>query len=214
MDEIITKLSELIDNRLEGFFNHASASLGVDKNRLITLWKETVIVTNDKPVKSKKSHYQLFFSSKRLELKNKDNSLNFGQLSKQISQLWNSMSKQEQNDWVNTNHKIPEEEVEKKIESKLSDLRSTKGLKKTGTKTELINTLTNSKLAVVKASTTDVPVHISENVGERRSLIEETKAEDSQEEDEFIFDDDDVDNDDDEVSSENNDFDDDGDDES
>lgn len=200
MDEIITKLTLLIDTRLDNFFQHAASSLKVDKNILIGLWKETAISTDDKPQKSKKSHYQLFFSTKRLELKRQNSSLNFGELSKQISQMWNSMNKQEQNEWVQANHGLVEVNKTNDLKNmKLEELRSmctSKGLKTVGSKAELIRILSNptetavvdkKKITVTKPST-DLSIHISDSVGEKRSQIEDGKAEDSQEEEEFVFD--------------------------
>jgi hypothetical protein len=224
MDEIISKLTVLIDTRLDNFFQHAASSLKVDKNILIGLWKETVISTEDKPQKSKKSHYQLFFSTKRLELKRQNPSLNFGELSKQISQMWNSMNKQEQNEWVQVNHGVVEVNKTNDLKNmKLEELRSmcsSKGLKTTGGKAELIRILSNptetvvmdkKKITITKPST-DLSVHISDSVGEKRSQIEDGKAEDSQEE-EFVFDEEEDELSDDFGDDDEDDDDDDGDDE-
>jgi hypothetical protein len=227
MDDIITKLTVLLETRLDNFFQHASSSLKVDKNILIDLWKETALSNDDKPQKSKKSHYQLFFSAKRLELKRKDPSLNFGELSKQISKMWNSMNKQEQTEWVQTNHGVVE--VVNKTNDNLKNIKidqlrtmcASKGFKTTGNKAELIKLLSNPTEAVVEKKnkltvtkplpSNDLSVHISDSIGEKRSQIEEGKVEDSQEEEEFVFDEEDEEEE--EVSSDDDFDDNDGDDE-
>lgn len=194
MDDILLHMKSILDERLKRFMEHTSHKLGVDTKDLMECWNESATQK-----KAKKSHYQIFFSVKRLELKKEDPTLNFGDLSKQISKVWNSMSKEEQNDWVHQ-HSKPKSDYALLKMSELKSLCEERGLKKTGNKTELINILTGkeTKSAIVKTQTKvsenvfEEGIHISEHGGEQRVTIEE--ADDSQEEDEFVFEEEEDDN--------------------
>lgn len=201
MDDLVTKISHDVEERLEKFFVLASNKLQIDKEQLSLLWKESSSQKVDKS-KSKKSPYQLFFSKKRLELKEQDSTLNFGELSKQISKLWNSMTKEQQMEWVESQG-IEDCSLDTLKMTEIRNLCEKKGIKKHGNRADLLKALKSNKastavtaqkankIVMPNASTVDDhPVHISENVGERRTAIENTEIpDDSQDEDDFEFED-------------------------
>lgn len=212
MNEILDKFREVLDNKLNVFFEKVSKKFSIDKDKLVAVWNDQMSQPDEKlPGKAKKSFYQMFFSIKRIELKEKDPTLNFGELSKKISKLWNSMSKQEQNEWIQKNNMAIVEETNYK-NMKISDLRSLcseKGVSAKGSKVELIQSLSSKKKVPPPE---DESLHISDGVLHQKRASIEIPVDNDQEEDEFIFEDDeDEDNDDDSlvegVEDEDEDFD-------
>lgn len=189
MNDILSKFRDVLDIKMNVFFEKASKQFSIDKEKLIAVWNDQMLQPDEKlPVlKSKKSFYQIFFSSKRIELKEKDPSLNFGELSKKISKLWNSMSKQEQNEWIKQNHTAVDADTNYK-NIKVSDLRSLcveKGVSSKGNRMDLIQSLANKK----KMPQEDESLHISEGVLHQKRASIEIPIENDQEEEDFIFDD-------------------------
>jgi len=208
MDDLSVKLKDVIQDHLSSFFVRASKIFNIDKSKLEAVYYET----DKKKGVAKKSSYQLFFSKKRLELKKEDDSIGFGDLSKKISAIWNNMTKEQQQVWVQENYPVdPDQEqigLEIKKEDyenmKVSELRvlcEQKGLRKNGNKTELIKNLTSSSKTFTKNEppsvlgkgkilpvVVDDSVHITENIGSKRTSIEEEIIPDNHEEDDFIFD--------------------------
>lgn len=206
MNDILTKFRDVLEIKMNTFFEKASKHFSIDKEKLIAVWNEQLLPDEKAHSgKAKKSFYQIFFSIKRIELKEKDPALNFGELSKQISKLWNSMSKQEQNEWVRQNHLIIDENsLETSYKNmKMSDLRSLcseKGVSNKGNKIELIQALSSKKkISAAHEEDDSVHVHISDAVNHQKRASIEIPTDNDQEEDEFIFEDDEEDDEEDSI---------------
>jgi hypothetical protein len=158
-----------------------------------------------KKTPQKKSTYQNFFVQKRLELKQKNPELDFGQLSTQISKMWSALSKEEQNAYalpacVQKEKKSVELDATVLKEKKMSELRQLceeRGLKRTGNKSELIRTLLEKQetvpQTVPKVNFTRDIEHDSLEVDMlntiiKRADIEEGEANLESEEEDFDFD--------------------------
>ena len=192
MNDIIVKFKEILNTKMDLFFEKASKKLCVNKNVLISIWNETILPTEEKNsnIKSKKSFYQIFFSIKRIELKKNNPSLNFGELSKQISKLWNQMNKEEQNEWIKNNVQgedvsFPDKSYKNMKITELKNLCIQKGLNIKGNKNDLIMLLTN------ETHPPDDSLHLTENVNDEKRIQIELK--DDHDEEDFIFDDDEED---------------------
>lgn len=191
MNDLLVKFRDILDMKMNKFFDQAAKQFSIDKEKLILLWNEQTVNEEKGGLgRTKKSFYQIFFSIKRIELKEKDPGLNFGELSKQISKLWNSMSKQEQNEWIKKNHLIVDESENCYKNMKISDLRSLcheKGVNSKGNKIELIQALTSKKKIAVQE---DDSIHISDSANNQKRTEIEIQNNDDQDEEDFIFEDD------------------------
>lgn len=163
-----------------------------------------------KKTQQKKSTYQNFFVQKRLELKEKNPELDFGQLSTQISKMWSSLSKDEQNAYA-LSSSVPKEKNSVELnatmlkEKKMSELRQLceeRGLKRTGNKSELIRTLLEKQETVPDTlPKINVPFHHDPendslevdmlNAIIKRADIEEGEANLESDEEDFDFEEDD-----------------------
>lgn len=194
MEDITLRIGQMLEDRLKQFVDYTSDKTGIDRKVLADWWVQSSLSSGEEKTgtaKGKKSHYQIFFSAKRLQLKEEHPSISFGELSKQISKLWNSMTKQEQAEWVHKQSNPKSDYAAMKM-SELKTLCEQRGLKKTGNKTELVNILTgNVEEKKTKLSDTFEDIHICENSGERRVTIEE--ADEIPEEEEFVFEEEDED---------------------
>lgn len=135
------------------------------------------------PVITKKSGYQNFFTIRRLELKTKDPTLSFGDLSKKISAEWNILSASEKSRFMTpvtttlTTPCVPDDmtappphepvpasppanasftlaNLNNKKMDELKDLCEKRNLKKSGNKTELIRRLLGQKTEVTGMDST------------------------------------------------------------
>ena len=106
---MISDIEQVIHKNVEGFLEQTAKEFDIPMAKLKENWKahlastsipslsleEKVEPEKKKPVK-KTSLYQNFFVHKRVELLENNPGLQFGELSFQISQLWNKMTKEEQ----------------------------------------------------------------------------------------------------------------------
>ena len=188
MEDITACIQKMLDNRLAQFIDYTSNKTGVDRKVLMDCWIQSQAIEN-KTTKTKKSHYQIFFSAKRLQLKEEQPSISFGDLSKQISKMWNSMNKEEQLQWVQ-HQSTPKADYAAMKMSELKTLCEKRGLKKTGNKTELVNILTGkTDEKKIKLSDAFDDIHICESSGERRVTIED--GDEILDDEEFVFEDED-----------------------
>jgi hypothetical protein len=183
-NKMISDIEQVIHKNVEGFLEQTAKEFDIPMAKLKENWKAHLASTSSsslsleekgapekkKPVK-KASLYQNFFVHKRVELLENNPGLQFGELSFQISQLWNKMTKDEQKTYTSsvpviapvssprrtiTNPSLnePVVPVEKKkkdgfdfdsLNSKnmpeLRKLCEEKGLKRTGNKLMLIQNL-------------------------------------------------------------------------
>ena len=222
-----------VDKRLDSFFKKAAVELKVGEDALRSIWSGSggggggvVVATNTSTIQpvvaaaktlqaAKKSPYQIFFSIRRLDLKQKNPELQFGELSTQISKEWKSMDKVKQASWIESNgvatddKALSDEYLNGLKMQELRDLCEARNLKKTGNKQELINNLKMSivedtpvkKARLVKGKTAlalqDESVHVTtdNNVIEKRTAIEEIEDSKSGDEDDFDFEDEDEEDD-------------------
>lgn len=191
MQNLAAKINEIVDEQIDMFCGVVATTFHLDKDELLALWNKNDPNGAAALKRSKRSPYQLFFSKKRLELKELHPDLSFGDLSRQISKLWKSMSKDQQMQSIGADETdvldvppLPKKVPPRKRHGK----KQSDGGMVTGT--------TDPKSIVAD----DHPLHITENVPERRAAIEiqpeEGKRDDDDvsDEEDFDFDDDDAGN--------------------
>lgn len=223
---MISDIEKLIHNNVEGFLEETAKEFDIPMAKLKENWKAhlgtagtagtagtvgTVGTVGNagnagngdtlpkKKTAKKSSLYQNFFVQKRAELVKTNPDLQFGDLSSQISKLWNSMSKDEQKSFTAGTAPPPVARKEFNFESlnaknmpELRKLCEEKGLRRTGNKLMLIHNLLGINTAaavpampveevkkttmVVVASdeTEDVEVVVAKNM--KRADIEEEVA--------------------------------------
>lgn len=181
---MISDIEHVIHKNVEGFLEQTAKEFDIPMPKLMENWKahlgvgkqksattsssasEHVVAeeaSKKKPVK-KTSLYQNFFVQKRVELVKENPDLQFGELSSQISQLWNKMTKDEQKQFATPVTEEPSssataqprvqprvaevktdgfdfESLNAKNMPELRKLCEEKGLKRTGNKLMLIHNL-------------------------------------------------------------------------
>lgn len=144
------QINNIIDQHIEKFLLLISAEYSLNMDELSNKWKNynnSNINIDEKKKINKKSGYQNFFTIKRMELKNKNPNLSFGELSSIISQEWNKLNIDEKTNYVNklptttTKTQFTFDELNKKKMNDLKDLCEKIGIKKSGNKSELIKNL-------------------------------------------------------------------------
>ena len=106
---MISDIEQVIHKNVEGFLEQTAKEFDIPMAKLKENWKAHLASTSSSPLSleekgapekkksvKKVSLYQNFFVHKRVELLQKNPELQFGELSFQISQLWNKMTKEEQ----------------------------------------------------------------------------------------------------------------------
>lgn len=205
------QINNIVDQHIEKFLLLISTEYSLNKDELINKWKSfnnSNINIDDKKKVNKKSGYQNFFTIKRMELKNKNPSLSFGELSSIISQEWNKLNIDEKKNYVNklpttiTNTQFTFDELNQKKMNDLKDLCEKIGIKKSGNKSELIKNLlglssTNDEIKkedkkLIKKTNENVDntfeIYVSTN-DQKRSDIENSNEIIELEEEEFDFED-------------------------
>jgi len=111
--KMISDIEQVIHKNVEGFLEQTAKEFDIPMAKLKENWKAHLASASSsplslegkgepekkKPVK-KASLYQNFFVHKRVELLKNQPDLQFGELSFQISQLWNKMTKEEQKTYM------------------------------------------------------------------------------------------------------------------
>lgn len=92
-DLLTNKMGELLDEQLKDFFSSIESDYHLPKN---TLWKRWEGVAK----KEKKSEYQNFFSIQRNKMVKDNPNITFGEISKQVSVMWKSLSTQEKQQYA------------------------------------------------------------------------------------------------------------------
>lgn len=205
------QINNIVDQHIEKFLLLISTEYSLNKDELTNKWKSfnnSNINIDDKKKVNKKSGYQNFFTIKRMELKNKNPSLSFGELSSIISQEWNKLNIDEKKNYVNilptttTNTQFTFDELNQKKMNDLKDLCEKIGIKKSGNKSELIKNLlglssTNDEIKkedkkLIKKPNENVDntfeIYVSTN-DQKRSDIENSNEIIELEEEEFDFED-------------------------
>jgi hypothetical protein len=213
--QLYEDIKKSIESNMIQFFEFlVDKKSNFSKEELVEKWKEfnedvnkknkSPIMIQQQSTTIKKSGYQNFFAQKRMEIKAKNPSIAFAELSKIISMEWNKLSQEEKNTFI---HQIPQmppnnftlEELNSKKMSELKALCESIGIKKSGNKTELIknllgNTVTPEEEKKEKIITpidkpdTSLDIYVSSKK-EKRSDFEVTESID---ENEFSFDEDDI----------------------
>lgn len=207
-DQLLTTMETV----LKKFFLTAEKHYKLPENALSRLWKGESVETTTVPVKTtevapskpkqkeegKKSSYQIFFSQQRTVIMRQNPKASFGDVSKQVSAMWKTMSIEQKNRFVDT----PATKVEEK--STLPD-KAKSGSKKKAPPAST-PTLSLPIVATTNKATTRPPAIVSTKkttAVERKSVVpigrtkveipvmEEEKEEPDDEED-FFFQEDDV----------------------
>lgn len=210
--KMISDIDRVVSTYIDSFCEEVGKEHGITKDVLTKKWEEVVKkssvpshVSAEKKKTGKKSMYQNFFIHKRIELKKTDPSLNFGDLSKQISKLWKEMSKEDQKKYaveeeddgyeiqpLKNEEKLTFDGLNKKKMSELRQICEERGLRRTGNKNELIKNILGMKtieLQIPKQNPVieeneDVEVIVTKDM--KRSDIEEDDNS-TVSEDEFDF---------------------------
>lgn len=155
---MISELEQIILKNVDVFLENTAKEFDVPLSKLKENWRTHLGL--DVPVKKvvkKTSPYQNFFVQKRTELLKSHSELQFGDLSSQISKMWNAMTKEEQKVYSTAKVEAPLplpsppppppplglnfETLNKKTMPELRKLCEEKGLKRTGNKMMLIHNL-------------------------------------------------------------------------
>lgn len=155
---MISELEQIILKNVDVFLENTAKEFDVPLSKLKENWRTHLGL--DVPVKKvvkKTSPYQNFFVQKRTELLQSHSELQFGDLSSQISKMWNAMTKEEQKVYSTAKVEAPLplpsppppppplglnfETLNKKTMPELRKLCEEKGLKRTGNKMMLIHNL-------------------------------------------------------------------------
>ena len=199
---MISDIENIILHSVDVFLETTAKEFDIPLSKLKENWRDHL---GRPPLASKKgskksSLYQNFFVKKRSELLEANANLPFGELSSQISRMWKSMTKEEQQVYGAVAETVeneppvvhpPEsrgfdfESLNKKTMPELRKLCEEKGLRRTGNKVMLINNLlgeppkeVEKPSVVVKRplpeDTEDVEVVMAKNM--KRADIEEEDA--------------------------------------
>jgi len=155
---MISELEQIILKNVDIFLENTAKEFDIPLSKLKENWRTHLGL--DVPVKKvvkKTSPYQNFFVQKRTELLRTHSELQFGDLSSQISKMWNAMTKEEQMVYSTVKGEAPPplpplppppvaaglnfETLNKKTMPELRKLCEEKGLKRTGNKMMLIHNL-------------------------------------------------------------------------
>jgi len=204
-DQLLTTMETV----LKKFFLTAEKHYKLPENALSRLWKGEPVETTTVPVKTevasskpkqkeegKKSSYQIFFSQQRTVIMKQNPKASFGDVSKQVSAMWKTMSTEQKNRFVDT----PATKVEEK--STLPDKAKSGSKKKAPPASTPI--LSPPIVATTNKVATRPPAIVStKKTVERKSVVPlgrtkveippmEEEKEDPDDEEDFFFQEDDV----------------------
>jgi hypothetical protein len=193
--------SPLIKKLDEFVFEHILLKISDHYHIPILDLQNTLINKPSKPIK-KKTSYQNFFAKKTNELKHDTKDMSFGDISKHIAQLWNSLSKEERDLYSSpppsSSDHSPPFDIECLVKKKLNELRDLClqwNLKPKRTRQEMIHILTEFH----KNESSSNPVNESHidtiELEDYESTLDPSKSnnmmfledEDEEEEDDFHF---------------------------
>lgn len=154
---MIKAVTSIIEQSMSEFLKALSESHKIPFDELQSIWEdhknsvtnaaENTTSSKNRHHEKKKSAYQRFFAIKTVEIKKTDPHRPFGELSKDISKLWNGMSKEEQSAYSeiskdeNDSESFTKDQLSAMKMSDLKKLCEKKKVRKSGNKTELINNL-------------------------------------------------------------------------
>lgn len=179
---IYDDIKKTMDDNMIRFFNYLNTfNCNLTKDQLFEKWQDFNNIKKINPtVPPKKSGYQNFFAQKRIELKAKNPSIPFTDLSKIISQEWNKLTSEQKNNYIQQTPQIPPnnytfDELNQKKMSELKDLCEKIGLKKSGNKTDLIRnllgqndeTVTTEVSSIIEPPDQSLEIYVSSKSGKR-----------------------------------------------
>lgn len=208
-DNLQNQLYHVIEGYVSAFIKEIVKRNQWNEEELMEKWKECSThghVMLD--VKKKKTGYQNFFAEKRQDIKTLKPTLSFGEISKEISKLWRSMSNEEKAVYENPTVTIAAKPIQMDdlTQLKMSELKQMceeRKIKRTGNKSELIQlllTYQNSPNEIEPSSSSSIRINNTgtledeDTIITKRSIMEELKITDDEEidfEDEEIFDEED-----------------------
>lgn len=178
---IYQDLKKTLDDNVDRFLDILAEGYKIPKSDLSKKWVDfnlpvalpeplpSVVSTEEKKVKAKKTPYQNYFTKRRTELKTSNSALSFGEISKTISGEWSSFTQDEKNKYLDapsaalplspspplpslpTPHSFTFDELNAKKMDELKELCEKRGTKKSGNKTQLIKNLMELNTLVQKA---------------------------------------------------------------
>jgi len=180
---IYQDLKKTLDDNVDRFLDILAEGYKIPKHDLCKKWIDfnlpvalpeslptlpSVVPTEEKKIRAKKTPYQNYFTKRRTELKTSNSALSFGDISKTISGEWSSFTQSEKNKYLDASfsaalpsfppppsipvpHSFTFDELNSKKMDELKELCEKRGTKKSGNKTQLIKNLMELNTLVQKA---------------------------------------------------------------